>query len=47
MPVVGLSVRDFSLWEEIVLALVVGFGIALLTWLVAGYYERRGGFGKK
>ncbi len=42
-----LEIRNFSLWETIVLGLVVALGIAFITWLLAGYYERRGGFGKK
>lgn len=42
-----LSVRDFSVWETVVMSLVIALGIGLLTWLIAGYYERRGGFGKK
>jgi uncharacterized protein with PQ loop repeat len=43
----GLEVRDFSLTETVILALFVALGIAFVTWLLAGYYERRGGFGKK
>lgn len=42
-----LSVRDFSVTETVIMSLVVALGIAFLTWLIAGYYERRGGFGKK
>lgn len=42
-----LNVRDFSVTETVILALVVALGIAFVSWLVAGYYERRGGFGKK
>ena len=43
----AISVRDFTMQETILMALVVAFGVAFLTWLTAGYYERRGGFGKK
>lgn len=46
-PSLLLSVRDFTLGEMIVMGLVASLGIAFITWLVAGYYERRGGFGKK
>ena len=42
-----VTVRDFSVTETVVMALVVALGISFLTWLIAGYYERRGGFGKK
>jgi hypothetical protein len=42
-----LTVRDFSVTETVVMALVVALGISFLTWLIAGYYERRGGLGKK
>ena len=40
-------VRDFNLEETLLMGIVVAIGIAFLTWLLAGYYERRGGFGKK
>lgn len=40
-------VRAFSVWEILLLGLVAAIGVGLLTWLIAGYYERRGGFGKK
>lgn len=42
-----LTIREFTLWETVLMALVVALGLGLLTWLLAGYYERRGGFGKK
>lgn len=43
----ALEVPDFSLTDTIIMAVVAAVGIGFLTWLVAGYYERRGGFGKK
>lgn len=43
----ALEVRDFDMQDTIIMAIIVAVGIALFTWLVAGYYERRGGFGKK
>jgi hypothetical protein len=43
----ALSVRAFSVWETLVIGIVVGLGVSFVTWLIAGYYERRGGFGKK
>ena len=42
-----LAVRDFSLEETILMGIVVALGVAFFAWLLAGYYERRGGFGKK
>ncbi|MBI2078710.1 MAG: hypothetical protein HYT80_10135 [Euryarchaeota archaeon] len=42
-----LLVRDFSPEETIIMGIVIGFGVAFFAWLLAGYYERRGGFGKK
>lgn len=47
MRLLALDVRDFSLVETILMAVIVALGIALVSWLFAGYYERRGGFGKK
>lgn len=46
-PLLFPDVRDYSLWETVILATLIAFGVAFLTWLLAGYYERRGGFGKK
>lgn len=43
----ALEVPDFNLVDTVLLSLVAAFGIGFLTWLIAGYYERRGGFGKK
>lgn len=43
----AVFVREFSVWEILVLGIVAALGVALFTWLIAGYYERRGGFGKK
>lgn len=43
----ALGVREFTLLETVAMALIVAVGLAFLTWLLAGYYERRGGFGKK
>ena len=40
-------VRDFAPEETLVLGIVIAIGVAFLAWLLAGYYERRGGFGKK
>lgn len=31
----------------LLIAIAVAIGVAFITWLLAGYYERRGGFGKK
>jgi hypothetical protein len=42
-----LLVRDFTMEETVLLGIVVMVGVGFLTWLLAGYYERRGGFGKK
>ena len=42
-----IQVRDPSLQEAILIAFFIAVGVAFLTWLLAGYYERRGGFGKK
>jgi len=42
-----LLVRDFTPEETILMGIVVAFGVAFFSWLLAGYYERRGGFGKK
>lgn len=47
MAVLALAVRDFSVTETVIMSLVIAVGISFVTWLVAGYYERRGGFGKK
>lgn len=41
------EVSSFSLTDRILMAIVAAVGIGFLTWLLAGYYERRGGFGKK
>jgi hypothetical protein len=40
-------VREFTLEETVIMGIVIAFGVAFLSWLLAGYYERRGGFGKK
>lgn len=42
-----LLVRDFTMQETILMGIVVGIGVSFVTWLLAGYYERRGGMGKK
>jgi len=42
-----LAVRSFTVEEKLLMGIVIAFGIAFFTWLVAGYYERRGGMGKK
>lgn len=42
-----IQVPDFSLTDTVLMSLVAAAGIGLLTWLIAGYFERRGGFGKK
>lgn len=42
-----LLVRDFSMEETILMGIVIAIGIGFFAWLLAGYYERRGGFGKK
>lgn len=47
MGVGVLLVRDFTMGETIVMGLLVAGGVALVAWLIAGYFERRGGFGKK
>lgn len=47
MAVGVLLVRDFSMAETIAMGLAVALGVALVSWLIAGYFERRGGFGKK
>lgn len=43
----ALTAPDFTLVDTIIIGLVAALGVGLLTWLVAGYYERRGGMGKK
>ncbi len=45
--VAQVFVRAFTVWETLLLGLLAAIGVGLLTWLIAGYYERRGGFGKK
>jgi hypothetical protein len=47
LGVLALSVRAFTLWEVLVMSIVAGLGVAFVTWLLAGYYERRGTFGKR
>lgn len=42
-----LVVREFTLEETVIMGIVIAFGVAFFAWLLAGYYERRGGFGKK
>ena len=42
-----LVVREFTLEETVIMGIVIAFGVGFLAWLLAGYYERRGGFGKK
>ena len=42
-----LLVRDFSMEETILMGIVIAVGVGFVAWLLAGYYERRGGFGKK
>ena len=42
-----LSVRTFSPEEKMLMGIVIAVGVGFFTWLIAGYYERRGGFGKK
>lgn len=40
-------VRDFSVQETVLMGIVLSIGVGFVAWLVAGYYERRGGIGKK
>lgn len=40
-------VRDFTMEETVIMGIVVALGVAFFAWLLAGYYERRGGYGKK
>ena len=42
-----LDVREYNLMETILIGLLVALGVTFISWLLAGYYERRGGFGKK
>jgi hypothetical protein len=42
-----LLVREFSLEETLLMGIVIAVGVGFFAWLLAGYYERRGGFGKK
>ena len=42
-----LAVRDFSVEEVVLMGVILAFGVGFVAWLIAGYYERRGGFGKK
>lgn len=42
-----LLVRDFSMEETILMGIVIAVGVGFVAWLLAGYYERRGGFGRK
>jgi hypothetical protein len=41
------TVPELSLGLTILVGLGIAVGVGFLTWLIAGYFERRGGFGKK
>jgi hypothetical protein len=43
----AFNVQNLTFWQIVIVGIAIGLGIAFFTWLIAGYYERRGGFGKK